>query len=62
MLAVVVDADADAVTAVDTKVATGTSPSTPAVLAVPDGRFVVAWAERVEGLLHYSTTDWSSYP
>ncbi len=46
LLAVVVDAGGAALTATETKVATGTSPSTPAVLAVPDGRFVVAWTER----------------
>lgn len=46
LLAVVVDAAGDALTATETTVATGTLPSTPAVIAVPDGRFVVAWTER----------------
>ncbi|HVV81873.1 MAG TPA: hypothetical protein VHE35_02295 [Kofleriaceae bacterium] len=45
LLAVVVDADGAALTASDTEVATGTDPTTPAVIAVPDGRFVVAWTE-----------------
>lgn len=46
LLAVVVDADGAAVTGTETILATGTLPSTPGVIAVPDGRFVVAWTER----------------
>ena len=46
LLAVVIDASGAALTATETKVAVGTLPSTPAVIAVPDGRFVVAWNER----------------
>ncbi len=46
LLAVVVDADGEALTGTETVIATGTSPSTPAVIAVPDGRFIVTWTER----------------
>lgn len=46
LLAVVVDAEGNAITASETSVALGTLPSTPAVIAVPDGRFVVVWTER----------------
>lgn len=53
LLAVVVDAGGAALTATETRVATGTSPSTPAVLAVPDGRFVVAWTERAPAAGQY---------
>jgi hypothetical protein len=46
LLAVAIDADGAALTALETEVATGTAPSTPAVVALPDGRFVVTWTER----------------
>jgi hypothetical protein len=43
--AVVIDADGDYVTAVETQVTTATSPGTPAVAVFPDGRYVVAWTD-----------------
>lgn len=53
LLAVAIDADGDALTAIETEVAAGTSPSTPAVVAVPDGRFIVAWTERAPTVNQY---------
>lgn len=46
LLAVALDDEGAALTAIETVLATGTLPSTPAVIAVPDGRFIVAWTER----------------
>lgn len=43
LFATVVDQDGAALTTVETTVAGMTSPGTPAVIALPDGRFVVAW-------------------
>lgn len=43
LYAVVVDAAGAAATGIETTVAAASTPGTPAVLALPDGRFVVAW-------------------
>jgi hypothetical protein len=53
LLAVAVDAGGDALTPFETEIATGTTPSTPAVTAIADGRFVVAWTERAPAGTQY---------
>ncbi|MBK9035157.1 MAG: hypothetical protein IPL61_28485 [Myxococcales bacterium] len=45
LYAVVLSADGDHVTGTETAITTMTSPGTPAVAALPDGRFVVAWTD-----------------
>jgi len=45
LFAVVVDATGAALTSSETTVTTATTPGTPAVIALPDGRFVVAWGD-----------------
>jgi hypothetical protein len=45
LLAVTVDAAGAATGASETTLADGTTPTTPAVAVLPDGRFIVAWTE-----------------
>ncbi len=45
LLAVAIDGRGAALTATETVLASATAPSTPAVTALPGGRFVVAWTE-----------------
>lgn len=52
LFAVVIDAAGSPLAALETQVTTGTSPGTPAAIALPDGRFIVAWCDTIGSTQH----------